>query len=103
MSDFTSLTTRLHLLGSTGSYAAFLVAGFACPRLFAGRSEWAWASKPSLLLVLLSIATGFLRLSDVTPGVGQRITFALVFLWIALVAYCLLVSTRRVRNKPSDA
>ena len=95
MTDFASTTTRLHIVGSMGSYLAFLVAGFAYPKLFAANPRWAWASTPTLALVWLSIASGFLRFWGEMPGVGQRITFLLVFLWLALVSLALLRATRR--------
>ena len=94
MSDFSSTTTRLHLVGAMGSYVAFLVAGFSFPNLFASRPAWAWAGKPSLALVWLSIASGFLRYWGDMPGLGQRVTFLIVFLWIGLVSLALLRATR---------
>ena len=79
----------MHLVGSLGSYIAFLVAGFGLPRVTRSSSAWGWAAWPSLALVLLSIATGFLR-SGAAPGLGQRLTFTCFFLWVALMGVAML-------------
>ncbi|MBJ6985265.1 DUF998 domain-containing protein [Luteimonas sp. MC1750] len=88
MSDFKSTTTLLHTVGSFGCYVAFLVAGFLLPASFRKTSAWRWAAMPSLALVVASIATGFLRFAGM-QSIGQRLTFACFFLWVALVGFAL--------------
>lgn len=94
MADFKSATTVIHLIGSMGCFVVFLVAGFSLPFYFRKRSSWHWLTWPSLALVVGSIATGFLRFGDM-GGVGQRITFACFFLWVALIGLGLLRANRR--------
>lgn len=88
MADFQSATTRIHIIGSFGCYLAFLIAGFWFPSCFRKHAAWRWVALPSLVLVVASIATGFLRFGGM-GGVGQRLTFACFFLWIALVGLAL--------------
>ena len=94
MADFSSTTTRLHLVGSFGCYAAFLIAGFWFPSFFRRFSSWHWAARPSLVLVWGSIAIGFMRFLEGMGGLGQRLTFFCFFLWIALVGFALLRANR---------
>lgn len=89
MADFESATTGVHIIGSTGCFVAFLVAGFWLPFCFRKRIAWQWLTWPSLLLVVGSIACGFLRSGD-AGGIGQRLTFACFFLWVALLGFALL-------------
>jgi hypothetical protein len=42
-----------------------------------------------MALVVASIAAGFLR-SGSAPGLGQRLGFACVFMWVGLVGYALM-------------
>jgi len=78
-----------HLVSSLGSYVAFLVAGFALPVALRASPNWPRISWPSLTLVLMSLVTGALR-SGGAPGLGQRLTFACFFLWVALVGAALV-------------
>ena len=87
--DRTSFTMIMHAIGSFGSFIFFLVCGFSMPWLlqrFPGWKAYAW---PSLALVLLSIATGFLRTGN-APGIGQRLGFACFFLWVGMMGVALL-------------
>ena len=79
----TSLTTTMHLVGSFGSYVAFLVAGLWFPVYFRKNPGWRMFFWPSLILVVASLLTGVLRQGDM-PGLGQRLTFACYFGWIFL-------------------
>jgi hypothetical membrane protein len=88
MADFKSATTLLHTVGSFGCYIAFLIAGFWLPSAFRKVSAWRWAATPSLLLVIASIITGFLRFAGMA-SIGQRITFTCFFLWVALLGWAL--------------
>jgi hypothetical membrane protein len=88
MADFKSATTLLHTVGSFGCYVAFLIAGFWLPSIFRKANAWHWVAAPSLVLVLASIATGFLRFTGMA-SIGQRITFACFFLWVALLGLAL--------------
>ena len=94
LDDRSSTTTLLHLVGSFGCFLAFLVAGFWLPKYFRKNIQWRWVAWPSLLLVVASIATIFLR-SGATPGLGQRLTFLCLFLWIVLVGFALLRANNR--------
>jgi hypothetical protein len=84
----------LHTIGALGTFVEFLVAGFWYPAIFRKRPDWRWLVWPSLALVLLSIATGFLR-SGQAPGLGQRLGFACFFVWIGLAGIG-LVKSRQV-------
>lgn len=97
MSDFGSATTLIHIIGSTGCIIAFLAAGFWFPFCFRKRIAWHWLAWPSLALVVGSIVAGFLRSGD-TGGVGQRLTFACFFLWVALVGFALLRTNKRANT-----
>ena len=89
----TSTTMILHTVGSLGSFAAFLVAGFWLPGVFRAREDWRWVAWPSLALVVASIAAGFVR-TGAAPGLGQRLGFVIFFAWIGLVGYSLMRSNR---------
>jgi hypothetical membrane protein len=91
----TSTTMILHTVGSLGSFVAFLVAGFWLPKFFRSRQDWRWVALPSLILVIVSIVTGFLR-SGEAPGLGQRFGFACYFLWVGLVGLALFRSNSRI-------
>ena len=82
-------TMIVHTIGAFGTYVAFLVAGFWLPALFRKVEAWRWVARPSLVLVVASIITGFVR-SGAMPGLGQRLTFACFFLWVGLVGFALL-------------
>ncbi|MGH2543857.1 MAG: DUF998 domain-containing protein [Ardenticatenaceae bacterium] len=88
MADFKSTTTRIHTIGSFGCYIAFLVTGFWLPYYFRKVASWHWVVRPSLAVVILSIATGFLRFGGM-GGIGQRLTFLFFFLWVALAGFAL--------------
>jgi len=90
----TSTTMFLHTVGSLGSFVAFLVAGFWLPTFFRSRPDWHWVAWPSLVLVIGSIVTGFLR-SGQSPGLGQRLGFACFFLWVGLVGFGLFRANTR--------
>lgn len=92
-----STTMILHAVGSFGSFVAFLVAGFWFPVMFRRLQNWRWVVWPSLLLVIGSIGTGFLRTGS-APGVGQRLGFACFFAWVALVGFALIRSQRRAAD-----
>ena len=92
--DRASATMILHSIGSVGSYAGFLIAGFWLPKVFRQHEGWRWIVWPSLALVVGSVATGFLR-SGTAPGLGQRLAFACFFLWVGLVSIGLLRSGNR--------
>jgi hypothetical membrane protein len=85
----TSTTMLLHTIGSLASFAAFLIAGFGLFNAFRARESWRWVAKASMALVVASIAAGFLR-SGSAPGLGQRLGFACVFMWVGLVGYALM-------------
>ena len=86
--DRTSTTMILHAVGSIGSFVAFLVSAFMLPRVMRRHPGWSRCVWPSLTVAVASICTGFLRTGD-APGLGQRLGFACVFLWVALIGYAL--------------
>jgi hypothetical membrane protein len=88
-----------HMVASIGSYVAFLVAGVALPFALRSAPQWPRIAWPSVAIVLLSVVTGALR-SGEAPGLGQRLTFACFFLWIALVGAGLV---RAGAVRPNDA
>jgi len=94
MADFESATTLVHIIGSTGCFVAFLVAGFWLPFCFRKQIAWHWLTWPSLVLVIGSIVSGFLRSGEIS-GVGQRLTFSCFFLWVALLGFALWRSNER--------
>ena len=93
----TSATMILHAAGSIGSFVAFLVAGFWLPNLFRKHEQWRWTVWPSLVLVVGSIVTGFLRTGS-APGLGQRLGFACFFLWVGLVGFAMVRGQRRAED-----
>lgn len=94
-----SATMILHTLGALGSFLVFLVCGFAAPFLLRRHVSWRAYAWPSLAIVLLSIASGFLR-SGAAPGIGQRLGFAFFFLWIGLMGFGLFHNTRVTADTP---
>ena len=87
--DRGSFTMIMHAVGSLGSFLGFLVAGFVYPLVFRRLEGWRSVTWVSLALVVVSIATGFLRTGD-APGIGQRLGILCYFLWIGLVGFALL-------------
>lgn len=94
MSDLSSTTSEVHILCAMGSFPFFLVAGLLYPKIFLANGNWKWVSVPSLVLVMLSIASGLLRFWGDYPGVGQRVTFVAVFLWLLFVSIAFSRSIR---------
>jgi hypothetical membrane protein len=86
--DRTSLTMIVHAIGSIGSFVCFLVCGFTLSSTIRRIHGWRAFSWPLLALVVLSIATGFLR-SGNAPGIGQRLGFACFFAWVGIVGFAL--------------
>ena len=82
--DRTSLTMIMHAVGSFGSYLAFLICGFSLPWVLRRHSSWKLYAWPLLVLVLLSIGTGFLRTGNM-PGIGQRLGVASFLAWVGLL------------------
>ena len=83
----------LHAAASLGSFIAFLVAGFSLPRVLRTRAGFQSLAPVSLGLVWGAIVTGFLRTGQ-APGLGQRLGFACVFLWVAVMGYGLVRYTQ---------
>ena len=84
--DRSSMTMVMHAIGSLGSFVGFLICGFVLPTVLRRVSTWSAYAWPSLTLVILSLATGFLRFGN-TPGLGQRLGIACFFLWIGLIGF----------------
>jgi hypothetical membrane protein len=84
-------TTQIHIVGAYGCYIAFLIAGFGFPFIFRKYEQWRWLVWPSLVLVLLSIVTGFLESgsTSMNPYLGQRLAFACYFAWLGLSGFAL--------------
>ena len=81
--DRTSTSMILHSLASILSYVFYLTGGFALLSISAKSAALRFVHYPLLGLLLLSIIAGFVRYGDL-PGLGQRITFACYFAWVAL-------------------
>ena len=101
-----SFTMMMQTVGSLGSFVAFLVSGFWYPKIFRSSSVWSSISWLSLSLVILSIASGFMR-SGEAPGLGQRIGFAFFFAWIFVIGYFLYRNNKPTKmhnkNRHNDA
>lgn len=96
MSNFEADTTRLHILASLVSLAAFAIAipamGWSLWR--SGRRGLAVATISFGLAVVLSL---LLRETGIPPGLAQRINFVGYLTWMAAIASSLL--TRRTANQ----
>ena len=93
-----SFTMVMHAIGSFGSFIGFLICGFSLPRIMRLHSNWASFVWPSLVLILLSIVTGFLRTGDM-PGLGQRLGFACFFFWVGLIGFAMSRNASPQPNK----
>ncbi len=82
--DFENRNT-LTMLFSIGSFGAFLIAAFCYPPVLRKIPYWEKTILPALLLSWLCLFSSFLR-SGTIHGFGQRIGFALYFLWIVFMA-----------------
>ena len=102
MENRTSLITILHLIGSMGSGLFFVVAVFAYISPMRASHYWKSAVIPSLILVLLFIASGFLR-SGETPALGQKIGFFFFFLWLGFMAFKLYSHTAAEQSEPATS
>ena len=82
----TSATMVLHTVASILSYVFFLIGGFGLARISAKSAVFRGLHYPLLVALILSIITGFVRYGDL-PGLGQRITFACYFVWVAIYGW----------------
>jgi hypothetical membrane protein len=91
MSNFEADTTRLHILASLVSLAAFAIAvPFITWSLWrSGRRGFAVAAIAFGLAVVLSL---LLREANIPPGLAQRINFLAYLSWIAMIASSLITS-----------
>ena len=89
MANMSAPTTIVHLTVSTISYVAFLIAGLWLPFIFRKHDTWRWLTWPSPVLAIASILP-MLLVPNSAPGVAQRIIFACMLVWIALVGYGLM-------------
>jgi len=84
----TSLTSLLHIVGSFGSYFAFLFAAFTFPKLLRLDNDWQNLQKPLYILTYVSIAFGtWPFIFPTMPSIGQRFIFACYFGWVLLCAF----------------
>lgn len=81
-----STTMILHTSASILSYLFFLVGGFGLLKISAKSEIFKGLHYSLLVMLLLSIVTGFIRYGDM-PGLGQRITFACYLVWIAIFGW----------------
>lgn len=80
-------TSLLHLIGSFGSYLAFLVAAFTYPRLWRQTEGWQPVIWPTRIFTWVSIAFGaWPMVFPHVPAVGQRVVFLCYSLWIVTCA-----------------
>ncbi len=98
----TSFTMVMHTIGALGTFIAFLICGFMLPRILLQHPHWKTLAWPSLMLVILSIAVGFLRTGN-TPGLGQRLGFACFFAWIGLMGWGLLRNAHSIYDQSVSA
>ena len=94
MNDLASPLSRLHMMASFLSFGAFLAGAFMLSWRLARRPGWRPAAVASGIIGMLAFVTMPLRELDVPPGLAQRITFALYFMWIAVLALALWRSGR---------
>ena len=87
----TSTTMILHTIASILSYLFFLVGGFGLLKISAKSEIFKGLHYFLLAMLLLSIVTGLIRYGDM-PGLGQRITFACYFVWIAIFGWAVFKS-----------
>lgn len=89
MSNFDADTTRLHILASLVSLAAFVLAVPVVGRRMwrSGRRGFAVAAVAFGVAVVLTL---LLRETEMPPGLAQRINFMGYLAWIALVASSLV-------------
>jgi hypothetical membrane protein len=97
----TSASMLLHTAASILSYIFFLVGAFGLAFISAKSEVFRGLHYPLLAAVILSLITGFVRYGDF-PGLGQRITFACYFAWIAIYAWAVFRSSKR-GTKPAAA
>ncbi len=87
MENRRSITSIVHMVGSIGSYIFYLVSAFTSPKLMRQTSFWRSAAMPSLILVWGTVFFGgWYFVFPELPGIGQRITFSIYFIWIILLA-----------------
>lgn len=89
----TSTTMLLHTIASILSYLFFLIGGFGLLKISAKSEIFKGLHYYLLVILLLSIITGFVRYGDM-PGLGQRITFMCYFVWIAIFGWAIFKSSK---------
>jgi hypothetical membrane protein len=82
-----SLLSILHMVGSYGSYIAFLFAAFSYPKLWKKEPFWKSIVTPTYIATGLTFLFGaWAIIFPHMPAVGQRFVFLFYFLWIILSA-----------------
>ncbi|MDT9002424.1 DUF998 domain-containing protein [Paucibacter sp. APW11] len=81
-----ALTMRLHSIGAYGSGLCFVVAAFWLPLRFRVVAAWRSLSLPTMALAVLLLLSAVLR-DGALPGLGQRLSFACLFCWVAVVGW----------------
>ena len=100
--DKTSLTMTLHAVGSLGSGLLFVLAAYSYIPQMRSSVHWRSAVVPSTTLVILFILSGFLRAGS-APALGQKIGFAIYFVWVAFMAFKLYLSSANQQLEPTPA
>lgn len=90
--DRTSVSMVLHTVASILSYVFFLIGGFGLASFSAKSEVFRGLHYPLLVALILSIITGLVRYGDL-PGLGQRITFACYFVWVAIYGWAVFRSS----------
>ncbi|MBV1776356.1 DUF998 domain-containing protein [Burkholderiaceae bacterium DAT-1] len=85
----TSPSMILHSVGSFGSGLCFMVAAFWLPGRFRQVDSWKGIYWPLLGIAIAMVLNTFLVTPGPTPGLGQRISFACYFFWVALVGWAM--------------
>ena len=89
--DKTSLAMILHIIGSLGSGLFFVIAVFSYISSMRASLYWRSSVIPSVFIGVTFILSGFLR-SGAAPALGQKIGFAIFFVWVFFMAYKLYLS-----------
>lgn len=84
---------QLHSIGAYGSGLCFIVAAFGLSVRLRKLADWRGLNRWAGLALAGLLLSGFWRVSD-WPGLGQRLSFACFFVWVALLGFGLYRAPR---------
>ena len=93
----TSWHSTAHVVESIITSLGLLAAPFFAWRALRGRHAWSDLSRVSLVFGIATVVT-LLGLSGVAEGLAQRVAATIWFVWLALLAFRLLVQGRPERG-----